>query len=144
METHKKPIVVHHVERGHDYWIKTCKENEYVAMGGMASMQKQGGVDYEYFESLVDEAHMYGTKVHGLGCTPLSLLNTRTMFFDTVDSTSWNFNKRGFSAAINEKGELIKTDIPDRFFSAIEGQEEDLRVWSTFCLNYRGGPRKSI
>ena len=66
------------------------------------------------------------------------------MFFDTVDSTSWNFNKRGFSAAINEKGELIKTDISPKFFSAIEGQEEDLRIWSIFCTNYKGGPRKRV
>ncbi len=141
LETHKQPIVVFHQERGADYWKKMCCENEFVAIGGLVTGNNWNSIDgQKVLSDMCDEAHMYGTRVHGLGFTPLTLLNAHTMFFDTVDSTSWNFTKRGCTAAIGEHGELLKLEGTN-FFSATEGQENDLRVWAEFATNYRGGPR---
>ena len=141
LETHKQPIVVFHTERGKDYWTKMCKENEFVAIGGLVVGNNWNSADgQKELCDMCDEAHMYGTRVHGLGFTPLTLLNSHTMFFDTVDSTSWNFTKRGCTAAINEKGELEKLE-GSSYFSASEGQENDLKIWAQFAENYRGGPR---
>jgi len=140
LETHKKPIIVFHDERGHDYWINMCKENEFVAIGGIASAKAYTQADYDRFEVLCDEAHTYGTLVHGLGFTPLTILNSHTMFFDTVDSTSWNFSKRGYAAKINEKGEMTKVELPFSY-TTMESQENDLKVWAKFITDYRGGPR---
>ena len=138
LETHKKPIIVYHIERGHDYWINMCKDNEYIAVGGMASAKaKEERWNFERSVELCDEAHSYGTIVHGLGCTPLAILNSHTMCFDTVDSTSWNCTKRGQTSAIGENGELMKLDGTN-FFSASEGQENDLRVWAKFSETYYG------
>ena len=138
LETHKKPIIVYHIERGHDYWLNMCKNNEYVAVGGMASAKaKEEKWDFDRSIELCDEAHSYGTIVHGLGCTPLSILNAHTMCFDTVDSTTWNFTKYGYTAAIGEKGELLKLE-GTKFFSASEGQENDLQIWAKFSETYYG------
>ena len=120
LETHKRPIIVYHIERGHDYWINMCKDNEFVAIGGMASAKaKEERWDFERATEMCDEAHSYGTLVHGLGCTPLAILNAHKMCFDTVDSTTWNATMRGQSAALNEKGELIRIP-PIDVFSAME------------------------
>ena len=143
LETHKQPIIVFHEERGHDYWINMCKENDYVAIGGLVtSTETNSPQRYKRLSAFCDEAHSYNTKVHGLGFTPLALLNNHSMFFDTVDSTTWNFTKHGNSAAINEKGELVKIP-PIDVFAASDGQEEDLKVWAEFAINYRGTIRTS-
>jgi len=138
LETHKKPIIVYHDERGHDYWINMCKENDYIAIGGLVTgTSVNNDKRFKELEAMCDEAHRYKTLVHGLGFTPLTLLNSHTLFFDTVDSTSWNCSKNGFSAIINEKGELTKTEI-QYYFSSIEAQENDLKIWADFSLNYKG------
>ena len=138
IETHKKPIIVYHPERGHDYWTQMCRENEYIAIGGLVTGNSvNNDKRYDELRILCEEAHNYNTKVHGLGFTPLALLNSRTMFFDSVDSTSWNCSKNGFSASINEKGELIKIEL-GYFFSSIEAQENDLEVWARFSTMYKG------
>lgn len=138
LETHKQPIVVFHEGRGHDYWLKMCKENDYVAIGGLASKPETNTPQrQQILDDMCNEAHQYNTKVHGLGFTPLALLNSHTMFCDTVDSTSWNTTKHGKSTIINEKGELVKIPLIDSF-SASESQEADLKAWTTFAINYKG------
>lgn len=140
LETHKKPIIVFHTERGREYWTRMCKENDFIAIGGIASGKAYTPADYQQFLELCDEAHLYGTMVHGLGFTPLSLLNSHTMFFDTVDSTSWNFAKRGSTAQINEKGEIIKVPLTP-FFTTVDAQENDLQAWVQFINQYYGAVR---
>lgn len=142
LQTHKQPIIVFHEERGHDYWINMCKENDFVAIGGLVIGTETNSIQrFERLSVFCEEAHTYNTRVHGLGFTPLALLNTRTMFFDTVDSTTWNFTKYGNSAILNDKGELIKGP-PINTFSTIEAQELDLKVWATFATNYKGTFKK--
>lgn len=138
LETHKQPIIVYHPERGYDYWINMCKENEFIAIGGLVVDKETNTPERQKrLFDMCEEAHMYGTRVHGLGFTPLSLLNSHSMFFDTVDSTTWNATKRGSSVMLNEKGEIIKI-APIPAFSAMESQEKDLEVWAKFSENYRG------
>lgn len=142
LETHKLPIIVYHENRGHDYWIKMCKENEFIAIGGIVTSKKGNDPTYQkILLDLCDEAHSYGTKVHGLGFTPLNLLNQHTMFFDTVDSTTWNGAKFGNHYTLNEKNELVKNNILRDTFSTTEAQDEDLKVWSTFASKYQGATR---
>lgn len=142
LETHKQPIIVWHPERGHDYWINMCKENDFVAIGGLVTSNETNTPErIQRLEVLCDEAHTYNTKVHGLGFTPLTLLNSHMMFFDTVDSTTWNQTKQGKSAALDNQGNLIKVPLIQAF-STIDSQEEDLRVWAQFCINYKGGQRR--
>lgn len=141
LETHKQPIIVYHEERGHDYWINMCKENEFIAIGGIVTSKRGNDPQYqEWLRTLCDEAHSYNTQVHGLGFTPLNLLNSHTMFFDTVDSTSWNASKFGNSFMLNEKQEIVKTTLRNTF-STTEAQEEDLKIWSTFAQQYVGASR---
>ena len=143
LETHKKPIIVHHFERGQEYWLKTCKENELIAIGGLAINPKyKNSENWPILLEKCEEAHSYNTKVHGLGFTPLTLLNSHTMFFDTVDSTTWNYSKRGYSASLNEQGEIIKIPLRTELF-AIDSVEEDLKTWATFATNYKGASRLS-
>ena len=142
LETHKLPIIVYHENRGHDYWIKMCKENEFIAIGGIVTSKKGNDPTYQkMLLELCDEAHSYGTKVHGLGFTPLNLLNSHTMFFDTVDSTSWNASKFGNHYTLNEKNELVKNNTLRDTFSTVEAQDEDLKVWSIFASKYQGATR---
>ena len=139
LETHKQPIIVYHESRGRNYWDKMCKENDFIAIG-VPDAKDNSDLTNEILIEMCDKAHRYNTKVHGLGCAALTLLNSHTMFFDTVDSTSWNFSKRGYAAKINEKGELIKDTLPF-YYTSIEAQEEDLKVWAQFITNYKGAAR---
>lgn len=121
-----------------------CKENDYVAIGGLVTGVEQNTTErFKRLSLLCDEAHSYNTRVHGLGFTPLALLNSHTMFFDTVDSTTWNTTKRGKSTIIDENGHLKKIPARD-LFSAADGQEEDLYAWATFSHNYYGASRNDI
>lgn len=141
LETHKQPIIVYHPERGHDYWINMCKENDFVAIGGLVtneSFNNQSRI--QELSILCDEAHTYNTRVHGLGFTPLTLLNTKTMIFDTVDSTSWNLARCGRSWGLNEEEQLIQIERHEAILTS-ELQEKDLKIWAIFSQNYKGGPR---
>lgn len=139
LETHKKPILVYHESRGREYWTRMCKEYDFISIG-VPDAKDNSGLTNEILSDMCDEAHTYGTLVHGLGCASLVMLNSHSMFFDTVDSTSWNFSKRGYAAKVNEKGEMTKIELPF-YYTTIEAQEEDLREWAKFITNYRGGPR---
>lgn len=144
LETHKQPIIVYHPERGHDYWLNMCKENDFVAIGGLVTNESANTPSrIKELSIMCDEAHMYKTKVHGLGFTPITLLNTQTMFFDTVDSTTWNLSRRGKSWGLNEKGQLIHIEKHEAILTS-EIQEKDLEVWAIFSKNYKGSLRTTI
>lgn len=140
LETHKKPILVWHKERKREYWTRMCKENDFIAIGGMAHKNSEKvAVDIDLYQGMVDEAHTYNTKVHGLGFTPLEMLNAHTIFFDTVDSTTWNGNRRGISFIL-EDNKLKKIPLRNVFLSS-DGIEEDLEAWANFSTNYYGATR---
>lgn len=89
-ETGRRCIPVWHVNRGWDEWLRMCDEYEYVAIGGIAD---RGRVKVEpYVRRFTKEAHRRGAKVHGLGYTKLS--NLESTGFDSVDSTTWLYGNR--------------------------------------------------
>lgn len=139
LETHKLPILVWHKERGREYWTRMCKENNFIAIGGMAHKNSQKvAVDIDFYKEMVDEAHSYNTKVHGLGFTPIEMLNAHTVFFDTVDSTTWNGARHGISFIIEDK-KLKKIQLRDIFAS--DSAEKDLEAWAKFSEDYYGAIR---
>jgi hypothetical protein len=85
-KTGKKCIPVWHRSRGKEDFLRTCDEYGYIAIGGIVSkeIKKQ---DYDVFYWLIEQAHLRGAKVHGLGFTNLEGLTKYK--FDSVDSTSW-------------------------------------------------------
>ena len=89
--TNKKCIPVWHKSRGKDYFIKMCKEYNYVAIGGIITREiKQN--EFKYFNWFIQVAHQNNCKIHGLGFTYSKLLKKYN--FDTVDSTSWKSGGR--------------------------------------------------
>ena len=86
-ETGRPCIPVWHTNRGLKEWTNMCKQYKWVAIGGIR--QEIGKKRFQYLQYFIDEAHRYGTMVHGLGYTRLNDLANGINVFDTVDSTSW-------------------------------------------------------
>lgn len=88
--TNKPVIPVWHISRGMDEYYKMCEQYPYVALGGIVG-EKRGGTKYQKyyaaFPKLIQIAHQYGCKIHGLGFTSTSLYGK--IRFDSVDSTTW-------------------------------------------------------
>jgi hypothetical protein len=84
------PIVCWHSNRGSDYWIKTCEEYPYVALGttNASSDGKKIRKNPEILNWFINHAHKNKAKIHGLGFTSTPWL--KKLKFDSVDSTTWN------------------------------------------------------
>ncbi len=99
--TNKPCIPVWHKSRGIKEYIRTCKEYDYVAIGGIVAREIKPK-QYGAFPSMIKIAHENGAKVHGLGFTNLALLSK--IHFDSVDSTSWTTGNRfGYLYKFNGK-----------------------------------------
>lgn len=85
-QTKKKTIPVWHISRGLDDFIKTTKEYDYIAIGGIVTKEIKRN-QYPIFKKLIKIAHGNKCKVHGLGFT--SLKELPQYHFDSVDSSSW-------------------------------------------------------
>jgi hypothetical protein len=85
--TGKKPIPVWHKSRGKDYFIKMCKEFDYVAIGGIVTQEIPRRKYESAFPWFIKTAHDNGAKIHGLGYT--SVPNLKKYHFDSIDSTTW-------------------------------------------------------
>lgn len=71
-KTKKKCIPVWHKARGLEDFIQTCKDYDYVAIGGIVSKEiKQK--DYPIFSTLINIAHKNNCKIHGLGFTKMAV-----------------------------------------------------------------------
>jgi hypothetical protein len=100
------PIVCWHQNRGPDYWIKSCEEYSYVALGTTkaSNIGKKIRSNPEVLNWFINHAHKNNAKIHGLGFTSAPWL--AKLKFDSVDSTTWNvggkfgnivmFDKYGF------------------------------------------------
>lgn len=86
--TKRKCIPVWHVSRGLDYYKHMCKEYDYVAVGGYVSKDVPRDKFEKAFPALIKIAHENRAKVHGLGYTPINLVQ-KPFRFDSVDSTAW-------------------------------------------------------
>lgn len=87
-KTNKRVVPVWHKSRGMKEFHNMCKEYKYVAVGGIAAKEIKPS-EYDFLCELCNIAHSYGCKIHGLGYSPLSVLNERKCPFDTIDSTTW-------------------------------------------------------
>lgn len=87
--TQKQCIPVFHACRGLKTWREMCKNYGYVAIGASGLTEECRWVKNDkLLLQMVDIAHSYGTKIHGLGYTRLENLNNTTIPFDSVDSSS--------------------------------------------------------
>lgn len=88
-KTGKQPIPVWHSNRGYEYYLKTCSEYKYVAIGTTSAMN-EGKIfrkNPELINKFILDAKKEGCKIHGLGFTKTDLLSK--LKFDSVDSTTW-------------------------------------------------------
>ena len=83
------PIVCWHQNRGPDYWIKSCEDYDYVALGttNASNIGKKIRSNPWVLKWFINHAHNNNAKIHGLGFTPIKWLSK--LNFDSVDSTSW-------------------------------------------------------
>ena len=84
------PIVCWHANRGADYWIKSCEDYPYVALGTTTASNagKKIRANPEVLNWFINHAHKNKAKIHGLGFTSAPML--KKLKFDSVDSTTWN------------------------------------------------------
>lgn len=110
--TGKQPIIAWHDNRGKDYFIQTCKDYKYNAIGTTRAA-KQGGVfrgNPDILRWFIDTAHSTGSMIHGLGYTNLE--GMREYQFDSVDSTAWLYGNRGGFIFIFDGQTLQKRKCP--------------------------------
>ena len=90
-ETNKKCIPVWHFNRGKDYFIKMCKEYDYVAFGGIITDGVKTKDILKYLPWFVKTAHENNCKIHALGLTCKGI---EKYGVDSSDSTSWKSGGR--------------------------------------------------
>ena len=91
--TGRQPIPVWHKSRGKDYFLSTCKDYKYVAIGGIVTQEIPRQLYESGFPWFITKAHESGAKIHGLGYT--SIEGIHKYHFDSVDSTAWLYGNRG-------------------------------------------------
>lgn len=91
--TGRQPIPVWHKSRGKDYFLATCKDYKYVAIGGIVTQEIPRQLYESGFPWFIAKAHEDGAKIHGLGYT--SIEGIHKYHFDSVDSTAWLYGNRG-------------------------------------------------
>jgi hypothetical protein len=87
---------VWHEAYGFDYWMKMCREHEYVGLPGHLSEAD--------FHKMVRPAMMNGCRVHGFAATKSYVLGHVPLA--TVDSTSWKAGERFGQTFVFESGSL--------------------------------------
>lgn len=131
--TNKKPIVVWHPSRGKDYFVNTCKEYKYVAIGGIAGAEISKKTYRSAFPWFIKTAHEHNSRIHGLGVTRLEAL--KKCHFDSVDSTAWLYgNLGGFIYKFNqEDGTMAKYKAPKGYrLKTKMGVENNFNEWVKF------------
>lgn len=129
-KTGRRCIPVWHRSRGLNDFIQTAKEYDYMAIGGIA-IKNITASEYRHFETLLNIAHHYGCKVHGLGFTNTKLLHKYK--FDSVDSATWTSGGR-FGQAFRFDGQrMINTKYPEmKTVSYKILNRHNLREWIKF------------
>jgi hypothetical protein len=129
-KTRTKSIPVWHKSRGIEEFKKLTKEYDYIAIGGLAIKHIKRS-EYKYLNPLINIAHKNDCKVHGLGFTNTKLL--KSIYFDTVDSTTWNRGRFG-EMCIYEKGEIKYIQRKkERIKNQTEASEFNLMQWKLYA-----------
>ena len=120
------PIVCWHANRGADYWIKSCEDYPYVALGTTIASNtgKKIRANPKILHWFINHAHKNNAKIHGLGFTKIPMLSE--LKFDSVDSTTWlgaqygnifkynnNIMKSIFIKGFKLKGKTTQYHIPN-------------------------------
>ena len=89
-KTQKQTIPVWHRSRGKEYFLRLCKDYDYIAIGGIAAKRITKN-EFKYLHWFIEQAHKYDCKIHGLGFTPTDLADYA---FDSTDSSTWTYSFR--------------------------------------------------
>lgn len=129
-ETGKPCVPVWHRSRGKEYFIELCKNYSYIAIGGLAIKNISRG-EYRYLNWFCETAHKYGTRIHGLGFTPIKTVHEYQ--FDTVDSTTWHNIRFGGIFQFAD-GKLTRITNPDKRIAqpVRRGLIHNLTEWNKF------------
>tara|TARA_R110000868_G_scaffold81874_1_gene231600 strand:+ start:335 stop:1090 length:756 start_codon:yes stop_codon:yes gene_type:complete len=109
------PIICWHSNRGGDYWIKSCEDYDYVALGTTRASNdgKKIRANPNILETFINIAHKNNAKIHGLGFTSTPWL--KKLKFDSVDSTTWNVGGKFGNCVVFDKDgfptQRYKTDL---------------------------------
>ena len=97
------PIVCWHANRGADYWIKSCEDYPYVALGTTIASNtgKKIRANPKILHWFINHAHKNNAKIHGLGFTSTPWL--KELKFDSVDSTTWNVGGKFGNVVVFDK-----------------------------------------
>lgn len=109
-ETNVPCIPVWHKGRGVDYYVKMCKEYEYVAIGGLVFHVNKA--EWPAIKKMSLYGHYHGNKVHGLGFTKTRILDEFKWY--SVDSCSWKLSAIRGSTLQQFDGEKIVQRSIDR------------------------------
>lgn len=126
----RRCIPVWHKSRGLDEWKSMVRSHDYVAIGGIARNEIKRS-EHKIFTPLCDLAHAQGTRVHGLGLTPVGGNGVGTMYrFDSVDSTSWTFGNRAGFVSVFDGRTMKKFEAPQGFkIKARDAGIHNFREW---------------
>lgn len=126
--TGKKCIPVWHKSRGIEEYKKHCEEYDYIAIGGLASINI-GTSEYPFLKKLAAYARAKKVKLHCLGFTVAEI---EKFGFYSADSTTWNMISR-FGKIYKFTGDRITVVTPkgkkiDKS-KYIEGEVYNIKEW---------------
>ena len=78
----REPIVVWHMNRGKEYWLKMCEKYRYLGI----PIRFVSRTPVKVIKWFVDTAHRYGRRIHGFG---VGNRNLYFIGFDSIDTSSW-------------------------------------------------------
>lgn len=129
-DTGTRCIPVWHKSRGLDDFIKTVKEYDYIAIGGIVTKEIPPS-QWPHLEKLINIAHVNGCKIHGLGFTSSAHLSR--YHFDSVDSTTWNVGNRFGNVCKIKDGKMTQVHFDDKRVSDRDGlMLYNFRTWCQF------------
>jgi hypothetical protein len=128
-ETNKKCIPVWHKSRGLDDFIAMCKEYDYVSIGGIVVKEIEKK-DWVVFPKLIEIAHKYNCKIHGLGFTATKELHK--YHFDSVDSTNWISGSKFGSLHLFNGSYIESKSFKNKRAKRIEIDEHNINEWIKF------------
>ena len=129
--TGRKCIPVWHKSRGIDEYKKHVAEYDYIAIGGLASIDIKPS-EYPQLKALAQYAKKHNTKLHCLGFTPRDV---HTFGFYSTDSTTWNGISRFGSIFKFSDGKITRYHTKNKKVNKekyIEGEVHNIKEWMKY------------
>lgn len=129
-KTGMPPIPVYHGTMPISYYRELCLNYPYVAISSTGTIKSSKWTNNtKLLKQVIKIGHSYDTKLHGLGYTRLSNINSQEVLFDSVDSTSW-INGSRFAARYDIRyGKIIRKDYPNMGITADTFNKHNCKVW---------------